>query len=170
MSTSRHEIILGSLPAQSCSNTLRHTNVSPVAILRLSLVVALATASWVAHATCPQGSQFFGYGGSYGCIQPGSNTIIARCFGPLKTCPTGWFQGGVLDGQQYCCPPPPRPDPTVTRACYWAGTAPLCDGRCRPGELGAEIAENDAQALHDKQHFGADCLHGHKVYCCEKAF
>jgi hypothetical protein len=42
--------------------------------------------------------------------------------------------------------------------CRWDGTAPFCDGECRPGETPGEPPAGSSS--------GASCWTGNKVYCC----
>lgn len=51
----------------------------------------------------------------------------------------------------YCCKSPGR-------SCRWDGTAPFCDGSCRPGETPSQPASNSSS--------GSSCWTGSKAYCC----
>jgi hypothetical protein len=62
--------------------------------------------------------------------------------------------------------------------CTWRGTAPACDGSCRPGETGHTRSKNGAGNLAPKlpgldprdflamSNFGESCWTGTKVLCC----
>jgi hypothetical protein len=117
-----------------------------------------------ADAACPAGSQFFGYGGDYGCVMPGETpTVVAKCWkGFQNPCSGAHCEGGWVDNERYCClaVAPPKPPPSTQEtfeAYYWDGTAPFCDGRCRPGEHGKRISTKG-------------CLTGRKIECCQDTF
>jgi hypothetical protein len=109
---------------------------------------------------CPSGSQFFAYGGAGGCVQPGTNNVVVKCFNMGKVCPTGWSNEGASDTGSWCCPPPV----TQKIRCTWRGTAPWCDGGCQAGEHVVEWAYQAADAHYGG--FGAKCYQGNKAYCC----
>jgi hypothetical protein len=48
--------------------------------------------------------------------------------------------------------------PAVAETCIWEGTAPACNGNCRPGYT---------LAKRDKEGDGKKCLTGTKAYCCK---
>jgi hypothetical protein len=138
--------------------------------------VALCAAG-PANATCPAGSQFFAYGGAGGCVKPGSNEVVLKCFSMGKVCPSGWSNEGATDTGSWCCPPaaaPPRGDaqaPVQNETCMWRGTAPFCKGGCKPGES-TRGATDDSDSAFARAHpdFGADCISGVKAYCCRPTF
>ena len=109
---------------------------------------------------CPSGSQFFAYGGAGGCVEPGTNKVVVKCFNMGKVCPTGWSNEGASDTGSWCCPQPA----TRTIRCTWRGTAPFCDGGCLAGEHVVEWAYHAEEAHYGG--FGATCAHGNKAYCC----
>jgi hypothetical protein len=47
---------------------------------------------------------------------------------------------------------------TPGRSCRWDGTAPFCEGACRPGETQATPPPGSSS--------GAKCVTGSKVFCC----
>jgi hypothetical protein len=47
---------------------------------------------------------------------------------------------------------------THGRTCRWDGTAPFCEGKCRPGEAPSTPPQGSSS--------GAACVTGSKVYCC----
>ena len=55
---------------------------------------------------CPSGSQFFAWGGDGGCVQPGTNKVVVKCFNMGKVCPSGWSNQGASDTGSWCCPQP----------------------------------------------------------------
>lgn len=132
-----------------------------------------------ANAACPAGSQFFAYGGAGGCVKPGSNEVVVKCFSMGKVCPTGWSNEGPTETGSWCCPPvanqgTPRGNPnapTRNETCTWRGKAPFCKGRCQPGEIG-RAAQTDRDEPFARAHpeFGAECITGSKFYCCKPTF
>lgn len=50
---------------------------------------------------------------------------------------------------------------TPGRTCRWDGTAPFCDGECRPGETQVQPPPGSSS--------GSACLTGSKVYCCSSS-
>ena len=107
---------------------------------------------------CPSGSQFFAWGGDGGCVQPGTNKVVVKCFNMGKVCPSGWSNEGASDTGSWCCPQPAK------IRCTWRGTAPLCDGSCEAGEHVVEWAYRAIDAHYGG--FGATCGQGSKAYCC----
>lgn len=51
------------------------------------------------------------------------------------------------------------------RTCEWRGTAPICEGRCEPGEINPQSASDADDARYER--FGASCITGVKTYCCK---
>jgi hypothetical protein len=131
----------------------------PSRLLAVVIFVIAACATEPAGA-CPAGSQFFAYGGAGGCVKPGSNEVVVKCFSMGKVCPTGWSNEGQTDTGSWCCPQPV----TQKIRCTWRGTAPFCDGGCRAGEHVVEWAYHAEEAHYGG--FGAECWQGHKAYCC----
>jgi chitinase len=133
-----------------------------------TLFIAASLASPV--LACPSGSQFFAYGGAGGCVADGKK--VQECFHMGKTCPSGWSNEGESEGKSWCCPPivskkQDTPQPVQNETCTWRGTAPICKGRCQPGELGRS-ASTDGKGTYPN--FGATCLSGVKAYCCRLTF
>jgi chitinase len=82
-------------------------------------------------------------------------------------CPSGWkpqmfrgrpFINRCTTGYQISCCRQPTRIPTGFEACYWSGTAPFCNGRCRPGEETRRFSKTGN---------GKACLSGQKAYCCQ---
>ncbi|KAI9150010.1 Chitotriosidase-1 [Paramyrothecium foliicola] len=67
------------------------------------------------------------------------------------------FRHSTEDNSKLCCPLSAAPDP---EDCRWRSSAPECNGRCEPGEVGLQL---------NKWGDGAYCENGHKMYCCETA-
>ena len=135
----------------------------PSRLLALGIFLIAASLAGPAAATCPAGSQFFAYGGAGGCVEPGSNKVVLKCFNMGKVCPTGWSNEGASDTGSWCCPPTSKGE-----TCVWRGTAPICRGRCQAGESTRDWSRNGI-GLYTKKHysdFGATCIDGGKVYCC----
>jgi hypothetical protein len=141
----------------------------------LFMVTAAPAASQVVNPACPPGTLLFGYGDSAGCIKPGTNEVVVKCF-RQKTCPSGWKPAGVLDdsGRDLCCPPPAPPKKETleemlnkhypNRTCMWDGTAPFCDGKCPSDLRDGQYPSKDGKAM--PAGFGKPCVTGMKVYCC----
>ena len=51
------------------------------------------------------------------------------------------------------------------QTCEWRGTAPVCEGRCEPGEINPQSASDADDARYTG--FGASCITGVKTYCCK---
>jgi hypothetical protein len=147
-------------------------------IILLGLFVSAATpaAAQVPNAACPAGTLLFGYGDSAGCIKPGTNEVVVKCF-RQKTCPSGWKGAGLPDdtGRDLCCLPPPPPKKQTleemlnehypNRTCMWDGTAPFCKGRCPAHLRDGQYASKDGKGM--PPGFGEPCATGMKVYCCK---
>ncbi|MGH6734950.1 MAG: hypothetical protein ACRECX_02565 [Methyloceanibacter sp.] len=144
----------------------------------LLIAAALPAAAQVPNKACPPGTLLFGYGDSYGCIKPGTNEVVVKCF-RQKTCPSGWTGAGLPDDRGYdlCCvppapPPPPKEDSLEemlnkhhpNRTCMWDGTAPFCDGKCPPDLRDGQYPSKDGKGM--PPGFGSKCVSGMKVYCC----
>jgi hypothetical protein len=141
----------------------------------LSIAAATPAMSQVPNAACPAGTLLFGYGDSAGCIRPGTNEVVVKCF-RQKPCPSGWKGTGVVDdsGRELCCPPPPPPKKDTleemlnkhypNRTCYYDGTAPFCDGKC-PTDYDGKYPSKDGKGM--PPGFGKACVTGMKVYCCK---
>jgi hypothetical protein len=148
----------------------------PVIVLMTSVTTLAAPASGqVANKACPPGTLLFGFGGEAGCIDPDTKKTVVKCF-HQKTCPSGWRDSGLLDerGLRLCCMRPPEPvfgtTPEFTfRACLWFGKAPFCNGKCPPGwDLGVGVASRrDPRWGVFADKFGAPCITGFKVLCCQ---
>jgi len=69
-----------------------------IAATALSVVMAAArpAAAQVPNQACPAGTLLFAYGDSAGCIKPGTNEVVVKCF-RQKTCPSGWTGAGLPD-------------------------------------------------------------------------
>jgi hypothetical protein len=146
-----------------------------VTLIALVTLATMPASAQVKNAACPAGTLLFGYGATQGCIKPGTNEVVVKCF-RMKNCPSGWKGAGILDdkGADICCPPPPKPKQESleemlnrmhpNRSCYWAGTAPFCDGKCRRG-YDAGYPSRDGKGM--PAGFGAKCVSGSKVYCCK---
>jgi hypothetical protein len=52
----------------------------------------------------------------------------------------------------------------VVKSCKWRGTAPACKGKCEPGEITEEVAQ-DAESARNVA-FGESCFRGYKAFCC----
>lgn len=150
--------------------------VKSIALIVLLIALgATPAAAQVVNAACPDGTLLFGYGDSAGCIKPGTNEVVVKCF-RQKTCPSGWKGAGLPDnrGLDLCCAPPPKPKKETleemlnrvypNRTCYWDGSAPFCKGRCRP-DFTAGYPSSDGKGM--PAGFGAKCASGMKVYCCK---
>lgn len=129
-----------------------------------------------ASASCPIGTQFFAYGGSGGCVKPGTNEVAVKCF-RMPSCPSGWSREHKDDKGVWCCPPPraetrqewlDRVHPN--RSCAWRGTAPICDGKCQSGEFGVVRSKDGHELPRYASGFGARCATGGKIYCCRDTF
>ncbi len=114
-------------------------------------IFLFTTSLTVPAAACPSGSQFFAYGGAGGCVTPGSNKVVVRCFSMGKVCPSGWSNEGQSEGKSGCCPPLAQ-----TKVCVLRGTAPFCDGECEVGETLKSRTAPRTQG----------CVTGSKAYCC----
>jgi hypothetical protein len=66
----------------------------------LFVVAATPAAPQVPNAACPSGTLLFGYGDSAGCIKPGTNEVVVKCF-RQKTCSPGWKPAGLPDDRGY---------------------------------------------------------------------
>ncbi|KAI0965282.1 glycosyl hydrolases family 18-domain-containing protein [Xylaria arbuscula] len=81
----------------------------------------------------------------------------------ISSCKTGEVLMSTIqcDGKGHknsiCCPFSSAPDPKV---CAWRGTASLCNGQCRPGEVALASS---------KWGDGHYCNDGRKFYCCQAA-
>ena len=92
-----------------------------MSILRAKLIAfcivligaTLDAGAQVPNKACPKGTLLFAYGDSAGCIKPGTNEVVVKCF-RQKTCPSGWNGAGLPDdrGYELCClaPAPPKQD------------------------------------------------------------
>jgi hypothetical protein len=115
------------------------------------VIVSCVTAP--ASATCPAGSQFFAYGGAGGCVKPGSNEVVVKCFRNPSPCATGWSTEYAGD-EKWCCPP--AGGGAKHLVCRVDGTSPFCHGTCREGEIVQRVGVDAGQK----------CLTGVKVLCC----
>jgi hypothetical protein len=116
------------------------------------LLIAAILASPV--FACPAGSQFFAYGGAGGCVEPGSNKVVQKCFNMGKVCPSGWSNEGASDTGSWCCPP--GAIVAERESCVVRGTSPFCDGQCLAGEYYKKMGVEAGQR----------CLTGQKNVCC----
>lgn len=128
--------------------------------------VFFALAPTSAHA-CPTGSQFFAWGGAGGCVEPGTNKVVQKCFNMGKACPSGWSNELQTDTGSWCCPPVAKPQRAPSgesippgETCVWRGTAPFCKGTCLHGE--------DSKGT-SKTGDGETCVTGIKIFCCRTA-
>ena len=145
-----------------------------IVVIAAAIVAVASCAPFPASAACPEGSQFFAYGGAGGCVKPGSSEVVVKCFSMGKVCPTGWSNEGPTDTGSWCCPPvvaPKQNQPVQNETCTWRGMAPFCKGRCQRGEIGrAAIDDSDDPYARAHTDFGADCVTGFKAYCCRLTF
>lgn len=148
------------------------------AIAILLITAACPAAAQVPNKACPSGTLLFGYGDSAGCIRPGTNEVVTKCF-RQKTCPSGWTGAGLPDdkGRDLCCVPPAPPAPPKqdsleemlnkhhpNRTCRYEGTAPFCDGKCPSDLRDGQYPSKDGKGM--PPGFGKKCVTGMKVYCC----
>ena len=68
---------------------------------------------------------------------------------------TAPFGANCLTGTKALCLSTPG------RSCRWDGTAPFCDGSCRPGETQSHPPPGSSS--------GSSCWTGSKVYCCSSS-
>lgn len=145
-----------------------------VALSMLMAVAVLPVAAQVPNKACPAGTLLFAYGDSAGCIKPGTNEVVVKCF-RQKSCPSGWTGADLPDDRGYdlCCvpPAPPKQDSLEemlnknypNRTCRWVGEAPACNGKC-PRDLPHGYPSKDGKGM--PPGFGKPCWTGMKVYCC----
>jgi hypothetical protein len=148
---------------------------SGIIVLLLLFAAATPAAAQVPNAACPAGTLLFGYGDSAGCVKPGTNEVVIKCF-YQNTCSSGWKGSGVTNdkGYELCCPPPPpRKQQTLeemlnehypNRTCMWDGTAPFCKGRCPANLRDGQYPSKNGKGM--PPGFGEPCATGMKVYCC----
>jgi len=65
-------------------------------IAATALSLGSMAAAQVPNQACPAGTLLFAYGDSAGCIKPGTNEVVVKCF-RQKTCPSGWTGAGLPD-------------------------------------------------------------------------
>ena len=99
---------------------------STLELIALAIFILALCATVPARATCPAGSQFFAYGGAGGCVKPGSNEVVVKCFRNPSPCATGWSTEYAGD-EKWCCPP------AAGGGVYMPPSGPRedCFGRCR---------------------------------------
>jgi hypothetical protein len=153
-----------------------HNSLAAIVLGILFVIAATPASAQVPNAACPAGTLLFAYGDSAGCIKPGTNEVVVKCF-RQKTCPSGWKGAGLPDerGLDLCCLPPAPPKKQTleemlnehypNRTCMWSGTAPFCKGRCPANLRDGQYASKDGKGM--PPGFGKPCVTGMKVYCCK---
>ncbi len=126
---------------------------------------------------CPKGTVFSAYGEN--CVIKGAGSKEAvKCQRAKGACPSGFkrHESNKDPGVFFCCPSssdrivyPFGMGPEFDHlTCRWDGTAPICKGHCKEGEIAKTASPNGKNLGKFSVSFGSACASGLKHLCCRQ--